>query len=512
MGKLPAYTDTQVIEFLIRDLLLGIIHISLYIYDILLSNGNKYCIFKDSTVARLSLWQNGRHSNDYKFMDRRISEMFTIGATGILLHKYLGTGEQGLILITTATQPSANNTLTFSTTANINLGDHVYGSGIPKSTTVTSKTATTITISNNTSSIIASGTNIGFSPDATKPAQPAVTNTNIQDLLFGENRDRRYDPDIYRMRGHYQVADQDFDLSQFGLFLATGTLFMTFHYNDMIDMIGRKIMNGDVLELEHLNDYDPLNNVPIALKRFFVVSDTSYASEGFSPTWWPHLWRCKLTPMVDSQEYKDILNQLVDTNGDGTPDTPLSNLISTGNTLLDINDAIIKQAETDVPTSGYDVSHIYVKALNTEGQIIDNADRTADNVTVDGSDVTATADETLVSPSETVAGYLTGDGLAPDGFPVVAGILFPTMPQTGDFCLRTDYVPNRLFRYSGTRWVKIEDVQRTGLTRGMNSYQTQSGTFVNNTNTYTTYDISGNAVVKSEKQSLSQALRPKADN
>jgi hypothetical protein len=215
---------------------------------------------------------------------------------------------------------------------------------------------------------------------------------------------------------------------------------------------------------------------------------------------------------VDSQEYKDILNQLVDTNGDGTPDTPLSNLISTGNTLLDINDAIIKQAETDVPISGYDVSHIYVKALNTEGQIIDNADRTADNVTVDGSDVTATADETLVSPSETVAGYLTGDGLAPDGFPVVAGILFPTMPQTGDFCLRTDYVPNRLFRWSGTRWVKIEDVQRTGLTRGMNNYQTQGGTFVNNTNTYTTYDISGNAVVKSEKQSLSQALRPKADN
>jgi hypothetical protein len=86
------------------------------------------------------------------------------------------------------------------------------------------------------------------------------------------------------------------------------------------------------------------------------------------------------------------------------------------------------------------------------------------------------------------------------------------MPQTGDFCLRTDYVPNRLFRWSGTRWVKIEDVQRTGLTRGMNNYQTQGGTFVNNTNTYTTYDISGNAVVKSEKQSLSQALRPKADN
>ena len=33
-------------------------------------------------MPRLSLWQDGKHSNDYKFMDRRISEMFTIGGTG----------------------------------------------------------------------------------------------------------------------------------------------------------------------------------------------------------------------------------------------------------------------------------------------------------------------------------------------------------------------------------------------------------------------------------------------
>ena len=50
--------------------------------------------YKDITVARLSLWKDGKHSNDYKFMDRRISEMFTIGGTGVLLHKYLGTKTQ----------------------------------------------------------------------------------------------------------------------------------------------------------------------------------------------------------------------------------------------------------------------------------------------------------------------------------------------------------------------------------------------------------------------------------
>lgn len=447
-------------------------------------------------------------------MDRRISEMFTLGATGILLHKYLGTNSQGITLSTNSTQTAPGKILTFPNTSNINLGEHVYGTGIPAGVTVVAKNATSITISANTTLPVASGTTIGFSADATRPGYTNQSEMNIQDLLFMENRDRKYDPDVYRMRGHYQVADQDFDLSQFGLFLATGTLFMTFHLNDMLDGIGRKIMAGDVLELEHLVDYSPLNqDVPAALKRFFVVGDCSFASEGFSPTWWPHLWRVKLNPLVDSQEYKDILNTIkVDTNNDGIPDTPIGKILSTYDTTIAINDAVIKQGESDVPQSGYDVSHIFVKPLNAEGLIVDNAERTADTVIVDGSNVTETADEGVVTPDHTVEGYLSGDGLAPDGFPVIADILFPTRPNEGDFCLRTDYVPNRLFRFNGTRWVKIEDVQRTGLTRGTAAYQTQRGTFVNNTNTFNTYDITGNVVVNNEKQSLSQALRPKADN
>ena len=37
--------------------------------------------------------------------------------------------------------------------------------------------------------------------------------TQIQDMLFLENRDRKYDPDIYRLRGVYNVQDIDFDKS-----------------------------------------------------------------------------------------------------------------------------------------------------------------------------------------------------------------------------------------------------------------------------------------------------------
>ena len=64
---------------------------------------------------------------------------------------------------------------------------------------------------------------------ADQPTYDAVKETNIQDLLFLENRDRKYDPDVYSMRGIYNVQDIDFDLSQFGLFLSNDTLMLTIH-------------------------------------------------------------------------------------------------------------------------------------------------------------------------------------------------------------------------------------------------------------------------------------------
>ena len=45
------------------------------------------------------------------------------------------------------------------------------------------------------------------------PRYDAVKETNIQDLLFLENRDRKYDENIYRLRGIYNVQDVDFDMS-----------------------------------------------------------------------------------------------------------------------------------------------------------------------------------------------------------------------------------------------------------------------------------------------------------
>lgn len=333
------------------------------------------------------------------------------------------------------------------------------------------------------------------SDDATKPAYTNQSEQNIQDLLFLENRDRKYDSDVYSMRGIYQRQDSDFDLSQFGLFLQTGTIFMVFHIKDMVETIGRRIMSGDVLELEHLKDYDALDqDVPAALKRYYVVGDCSFASEGFTPTWWPHLWRVKLNPLVDSQEYKDILDKIKV----GDTDTPISSILSTYDKYIEINDAIIQQAENDVTKSGYDTSPIYHKPLTANGML--NA------IGLDG--------EALVSPDNKVKGYLTGDGLAPNGLPVGVGISFPAGPAEGDYFLRTDYLPNRLFRYNGARWIKIEDAVRTGLTPNTDENKTLRSSFthnVDNTGNLKTYTDS-TGTEHYERQSLSKALTPKADN
>ena len=461
-------------------------------------------------MPRLSLWKDGAHTNDYKYMDRNISEMFTIGGTGILVHKYLGTIEQNLSKTTSTAQGATGTTLTFASTADIDLGMFVTASGVVTGTKVAAKTANTVTLSASTTSVVTSGSTVKFYTDAAKPSYINQSAANIQDLLFLENRDRKYDADVYSMRGVYQTQDVTFDLSQFGMFLQTGTLFMVFHINDMVATLGRKLMPGDVIELMHLKDYYPLDDsLPVALKRYYVISDCNNAAEGYSATWWPHLWRVKINPLTDSQEYKDILNQIkIDTDPftGNTGNITLGSVSSIIGKYLEINDAILREAETNVPYSGYDIDHIYIKPEDPTHGPGDPSGVTADNGSITADDIVIDSDAGIESPTATVQGYLTGDGRAPNGLPVYSGIAFPSNPLVGDYALRTDYLPNRLFRWDGRRWVKIEDNVRTTLTPGANSQTLRSG-FINNSNTYV-----NNTGEVTERQSLSQALKPKADN
>jgi hypothetical protein len=272
-------------------------------------------------------------------------------------------------------------------------------------------------------------------------------------------------------------------------------------------------MPGDVIELPHLKDEYGLDESLVALKRFYVVQDVTRPAAGFSPTWYPHLLRAKCTPLVDSQEFSEILNSDAGA-GDGST---LADLMSTYKANIEINNQIIAQAQEDAPASGYNTRSYYVIPTRDSG-LVDVLDVTMSNDTVDETDVDISM--VLQTPNRNLyIGYLTGDGIPPNGATYDFGITFPSNPSKGAFFLRTDYMPNSLFRFSGTTWIKFEDNVRmtmnnfgtqdvtSGAFTGEATKQTQKGTFINNTNTAT---IAGKVVP--ERQALSKALKPRADN
>ena len=348
-------------------------------------------------MPRLSLWKNEK-TNDFHFMDKVIREQFLVGGTAVLVHKYLQPADQG-----------ASN-------------------------------------------------------DPTKPnyrVDSKLDETKIQDLLLLENRDRIYDPDVYELRGVYNVGDQDFDLTQFGLFLSADTIFISFHTNDMVERMGRKLMAGDVIELPHVRDDLLLDQSKPAINKFYVVQDASRAAEGFSQTWYPHIWRIKASPMTDAQEYRDILQNKAD-NGVDT----LKDALSTYQRELEISNAIVERGKQLAPN------------------ILDNEDNVL-------NDVRKNYQRDADTP------YSHGEMLN-------SGLSFPLNPHQGDFFLRTDYTPAALFVYRGTRWQRMEASDGTPL--DLQDKVLNAGSFINNTNT----TVVGNQELP-ERQALSQVILPKTD-
>ena len=319
-------------------------------------------------MPRLSLW-NQRKGNDFKFFNRTISEQFRIGGTAFLVHKFEGVHDQG----------SDNEDLT------IQGGDGA---------------------------------------------------TTIQDVLLLENRDRKYSNDIYELRGVYNVQDNDFDLSQFGLFLSADTLYISFHIDDMVDLIGRRLMSGDVLEVPHLredllldDEDDGINDNGVA-RKFYQIEDANRASEGYSPTWFPHIWRIKMSPITDSQEFSDLLDRDVGSfDGDGFgsgEDTgqTLRDLLSTFGEEIRISDTIIAEAERQVPNRNLEHAHLYVFEPEFE---------------------------------QGLPHLFMTDGEPPNGAALLGcGPAFPLVFEDGDWFLRTDYVPSVLFKREGLAWIRKE--------------------------------------------------------
>ena len=310
-------------------------------------------------------------------------------------------------------------------------------------------------------------------PDGTTvPAGSPGTNTTIQDVLFLENRDRMYSKNIFELRGVYQIQDVDFNLNMFGLMLLPDTLFLEFHLNDMEAQLGRRIMAGDVLELPHKRDNTIDLNAP-AINKFYVVEDASRPAGGYGPTWWPHLWRVKMSPMTASQEYTDILNsQQTNPIGYSDPGT-IGDLMSTMAFDMNIDDAVVAAAKLEVPKRYFETQQYY-----------------------------------MIVPEAGSTDYpwvFAGDGIPPNGaVPISTGKTFPLNPQTGDYVLRTDYNPSTLFQWNNNQWQMQEQNWRGDDWSACHRLLLE---FINDDAITVLQD--GTSIPT--KTALSQAIKPRAD-
>ncbi len=310
----------------------------------------------------------------------------------------------------------------------------------------------------------------------------------IGDVLFLENRDRKYAPDIIEMRGAYTISDTDFDLTQFGIFLTDDTIFMSFHLNENVERLGRKLMPGDVLELPHLREYYSLDDEKSATNRFYVVEDASYSAEGYGPKWWPHIWRVRAKQMPASTEYQDILDRIA---GDGQSleslppgeddccDVTVEDVISDRNKLEEVVEGVIAEAAENVPFDPlwYDAAHLYI-FIDPDTQ------------------------------QHQLIWFKTGDGIPPNGLALAGtGDTFPSTLVNDDYFLRTDFSSPVLYQKQGTTFKMIEVDQRKLPWTGANQIL---DSFIDNENITTNDD----GTTEPERQALSKVVqaRPKTEN
>lgn len=263
-----------------------------------------------------------------------------------------------------------------------------------------------------------------------KDGDPAL---RIQDLFLLENRDRAYSRDIYETKGIYTMEDVTFSLRRFGMFLSSDSIEIDFHYENLIETLGRPLVAGDVLELPHLRQagFSPENPLPVS--RYYVVEDAARAANGWDRHWRPHVWRCHCGPVRDQQEFAQILESAWrDAEGFETPRI-LRDLLSMFGTEEQIGDALLAEAAREVPFLWFQHAHLYVFPEWLEPH-----------------------PETKAQPVWRLICFY-GDGEPPNASePVAFGVSFPPVPGDGDWFLRVDFSPPALYRFEGTKWRFVE--------------------------------------------------------
>lgn len=183
---------------------------------------------------------------------------------------------------------------------------------------------------------------------------------NIQDLFFNENRDRDYSKVPLQIKAQYQINNSIADLSKYGLNILDQYSFVV-SFPVMVALLGRPLVTGDIIEVIPEMQYD--QNLK-AVRKFLEVTDTGWASEGFSTAWKPTLYRFAAQQALPSQETRDIFGT-IDTQKHLVADSFFNELgmgAQIDTTPLTTTEEIEKTAKKAVPELGDDFM------LSTDGR------------------------------------------------------------------------------------------------------------------------------------------------
>lgn len=334
--------------------------------------------------------------------------------------------------------------------------------------------------------------------------------TTIQDVLFLTNTNRKYNPDVIELRGHHQPQDVNYDLSQFGIFLSSDTIRIQFHYNDMVDMLGRKLIAGDVLEFPSMRDIPIFDNA-VGINRYYVVQDALYAAAGYGQKWFPHIWLVRAKLMTASVEYTQIIEQAASGQTAGgvgqgiglMPEGFADTVDANGNPGLGCNPDIKNSLD------------LFCKIIKISDGIVAEAEENAffDPKFFESANLYIYLDESgypIVGSN-----YFSGDGsppnlstnnlenMAPSGPLLGAGVSFPPGMQDGEYYLRIDYFPEKLFQKQGSCYRLIE----VDVLKHWTAYNRVLDSFIDNNKD----TILSDGTIIPEKQAISQVVKQKVD-
>lgn len=259
----------------------------------------------------------------------------------------------------------------------------------------------------------------------------------ITDNVFVENSKRKYARETYDLYGVTQMQQPTWTQIFSGLSDLDGDeKKLWLHYNSMIAQIGRKIIVGDVIEISWQRDLDILGK-DYAANKFYQVTSSERDEASWAANYKFHIWLLKLKPITNSPEFEDLFNygdedefyEPVDSeNGGGGLDPDLVK----GNNELDINDKNLEEAEDDVSFRLHDEHHL----------MLDKTTKANDGprfipIGIDGIPAELNAED------------------------VPMGNSFPQVAQVGDYYLKTNFNPPRLYVRGEGYWKLIGYDART---------------------------------------------------